>query len=518
MLRNAALLDNYFESIIDPPLSEWEKSLFPVVTEKPFFGDLAPRRAELKKALVAEALRYTTELKELGSISGIELPGPVIEGGDGIPNAVLMMGHQPVICHPGVFAKYLVLSEVAKSKGVLGINVIIDTDVESGGRFAYPMKGDTELNVDYVSVAGGDGVLLSQRFLSKSAMTERFGAVNRSLAESGLSEAGDNFSRAARLYHGLHDRSVTDGNTLVRRHLQSLAQGPLHYLDIPLSRILQLSPVQRFLSALLFDAKGVRHSYNTALLKHRRERKIENLANPFPDLTLSVEQGHEVIEAPFWMIDLKSGARSALFIIYENETRHIVSNGEKIGIAMEGAFNLTKEGVLIAPKAATTTLLLRLLCCDFFIHGRGGAKYDAVTDLIIEEYFKISSPKFAVVSGTQYLFLSQVRAIERARDLKASERDMQYHPEKYLEDRAFSKESRLVLAGLIERKRKVALGISQGKGRGESVAALTKEIGEINTAVKQLFTAELTKQPAFACSENEEKAYTARGYPFFFFV
>jgi hypothetical protein len=41
-----------------------------------------------------------------------------------------------------------------------------------------------------------------------------------------------------------------------------------------------------------------------------------------------------------------------------------------------------------------------VLLGDLFMHGIGGAKYDAVTDQICEEFFGLPAPRYAVVSGT----------------------------------------------------------------------------------------------------------------------
>ena len=45
------------------------------------------------------------------------------------------------------------------------------------------------------------------------------------------------------------------------------------------------------------------------------------------------------------------------------------------------------EGIRLRPRALTTTMYLRLAMGDLFLHGIGGAKYDQLTDRIIEHFF-----------------------------------------------------------------------------------------------------------------------------------
>ena len=64
---------------------------------------------------------------------------------------------------------------------------------------------------------------------------------------------------------------------------------------------------------------------------------------------------------------------------------------------------LEASGALIAPKALALTLFVRLFCCDLFIHGVGGGRYDQVTDGVIRHYFGVEPPAFVVASMTMYL-------------------------------------------------------------------------------------------------------------------
>lgn len=48
----------------------------------------------------------------------------------------------------------------------------------------------------------------------------------------------------------------------------------------------------------------------------------------------------------------------------------------------------------------TLTCFLRLFMADQFVHGIGGARYDQVTDRVIERWFGLRAPAFAVTTAT----------------------------------------------------------------------------------------------------------------------
>ena len=80
-----------------------------------------------------------------------------------------------------------------------------------------------------------------------------------------------------------------------------------------------------------------------------------------------------------------------------------------------------------------TTLWARLALGDLFIHGIGGAKYDRVTDLLIERFFGLAAPGFMVVSATLHLPIERPHATAAdARAIAHELREMAYHPERYL--------------------------------------------------------------------------------------
>ena len=65
-----------------------------------------------------------------------------------------------------------------------------------------------------------------------------------------------------------------------------------------------------------------------------------------------------------------------------------------------GCMAWARQGVKIRSRALVTTLWARLALSDLFLHGIGGAKYDQVTDRLIESFFDLAPPAIMVLSAT----------------------------------------------------------------------------------------------------------------------
>ena len=95
------------------------------------------------------------------------------------------------------------------------------------------------------------------------------------------------------------------------------------------------------------------------------------------------------------------------------------------------------DGVRLRTRALITTLFARLFLGDTFLHGIGGAKYDQVTDLLIERFFGLRPPCYMTLTATLRLPIDgQDAAPADARSIDAQLRELAYHPERYLDAQA----------------------------------------------------------------------------------
>jgi hypothetical protein len=88
---------------------------------------------------------------------------------------------------------------------------------------------------------------------------------------------------------------------------------------------------------------------------------------------------------------------------------------------------------LIRPRALTLTLWARLLVCDLFVHGIGGAKYDRINDGIFHRYYGCEPPPYACVSATLRLPLPHFPVgPDLAIEAQRRRRDVTYNPQKHV--------------------------------------------------------------------------------------
>lgn len=101
-------------------------------------GQLSPKWADLR----AIARRDVLE------ILGLD-PGDLLK-------PWVMCGHQPEVCHPGVWAKYFVSKGLAESSGAVAFNLVADGDICRQMRLPFPLLShDNRLSRGTLSVGQG---------------------------------------------------------------------------------------------------------------------------------------------------------------------------------------------------------------------------------------------------------------------------------------------------------------------------------------------------------------------------
>jgi hypothetical protein len=127
--------------------------------------------------------------------------------------------------------------------------------------------------------------------------------------------------------------------------------------------------------------------------------------------------------------------------------------------AVEVLADLARRGIKIRTRALTTTIFSRLCLGDLFIHGLGGARYDELTDRIIERFYGINPPKFMILTGTLRLpFPERTGTVEKMHELTRLKRDLIYNPDRLLDD--YTRQS-LGVQSLVDRKRELVASSPQ---------------------------------------------------------
>jgi len=224
------------------------------------------------------------------------------------------------------------------------------------------------------------------------------------------------------------------------------------------------------------------------LNEYRKLFKIRNLAHPSPNLIIK----KNLTELPFW-IWKEGDERRKIFILKEGEGNYLCNDfyGKIFLIEKDGLRSLSSLKILfkerklkIRPKALLLTLYNRLFISDLFVHGLGGAKYDLVTDEIIREFFKVEPPHFLVVSCTLYLNFksSPVTSDSKISALKKKIRDLEFNPERYVDELSLTKKEEIQIGKLAEKKTELIKKIRRVLTSAEK-RNISEEIKAINNFI-----------------------------------
>ena len=338
----------------------------------------------------------------------------------------VMCGHQPEVCHPGVWAKYFVSKGLAESSAAVAFNLVADGDICRQMRLPFPLLShDNRLSRGTLSVGQGPpGTSWEGASLGKKL--DKCDSIWDQLAHRfGLDPLGQK-------YCPIGQGSLSEANSWQRRRAQ-LDLG-LDLLDLKQSQLCRSVGFGRFLTSILCEIQRFSALHNRALAEFRIKQGRDNPAWPVANLGIEGEW----YETPFWLFNTIQGPRMPLWVKAENKT--LLLGGEpgkclaRVNVEHQKGWleSLSKLGFEIRPKALANTLFLRWLVCDLFVHGLGGAVYDQVTDALGRAWFGCEPPTFALVSATLRLPLPKVKESNEAA-LRREQRDLWWHPQRLCE-------------------------------------------------------------------------------------
>jgi hypothetical protein len=269
---------------------------------------------------------------------------------------------------------------------------------------------------------------------------------------------------------------------------------------------------------IALDAAGFAAAYNTELDRYRAISKTRNLAQPFPNLAID----DDGIELPLWHL-ARHLRQNVWAKPHPGGGTTLLAGGEPIAelpADRERALDaLDASDALVAPKALVLTLFVRLFCCDIFIHGVGGGRYDQVTDGVIRRYFGVEPPGFVVASMTMYLPLgAHVVSDEEVGAARERLNRLEHNPDALLGEVEFDSDA--------ERDRAVALAAEKTrlveqiakpdadkKALGTRIREVNAELGRVLEPLRSAYEAELG---ALEAAKAAAEILTDRTYPFCF--
>lgn len=431
-----------------------------------------------------------------------------------VPDAPLVVtGHQPVLYHPGVWVKVFLADRFAQETGGLALDLVVDTDTARAVELVAPCRAqrievcrvplaELPYGTPFVSAGvPGPGELSTFRARGADVLaTLPAEAPRRHFAA--FCDALDEVAPAA--------GDLATLVTAARRHYERAAE--TRYLELPVSRMACTPSAWAFSGMLLAEARRFAVVYNQALGDYRRRTGARSSAQPFPDLVT----GEDRVETPFWHLD--GNVRHS---VYVDRAGTLWAGGGPLAEIGENASSaaaaLERADVTLAPKALALTVFQRLFVADLFIHGTGGARYDRVTDEVIEAFFGIAPPAYAVASMTMVLPVG-CRLVTDADVASLEERlhRLEHNPDQMLDEVEFDAVTeREAAERLARRKADLVERISE---QGADRKALGLEIREVNGALGRLMAPVIDETRAALGRAREARDASAiltdRTYPF----
>jgi hypothetical protein len=314
---------------------------------------------------------------------------------------LIMTAHQIELHHPGVWAKNVLIHELASAVGGMAYHVAVDTDAPKHLHLrwpdgSWPITDDPRLvGVPWL------GLLRSPTPGHMQAMANAFEVASGEWSFTPL--VSEYLTVLSRLTPESADLTypLTTAEDVVQRKL-----GLRYHTLLASSAIWGSSVYLAFAHHILANADSFAHAYNRALHEYRRTNRIRNTGRPWPDLNVTADE----VEVPFWIDSLRAEKRTRGHVVRRDGRFAIRADDRDIfsvdpaaeGLAAGAALAkfLSDRAMRLSPRAMTLTCFLRLFMADQFVHGIGGARYDQVTDQVIERWFGLRAPAFSVTTAT----------------------------------------------------------------------------------------------------------------------
>jgi hypothetical protein len=314
---------------------------------------------------------------------------------------LIVVGHQVGLSHPGVWFKQVVACQLAQCLGGKACLVSIDTDAPKDLSFRFH-GGAADLAEDSKwQRSAWSGAIAS---VSTAHLARTQESVARAMGPAYEQTLLPAFFRSMALH-------APGAEGLTEQLANSLAQvdrGLGLSLDRVVSSMLWNSPpCLAMVHDIMARPASFAAAYNLALEEYRRERQTSTGGQPWPRLQILPDS----VETPFWLDDLSAETRSRAVLErgpggwrlrIDRDTFTFRQTAGWEPVRRLAAF-LSESQARLVPRALCTTLMLRLLLADVFIHGAGGADYDQVTDRVMRIWYAIEPPAVGMASATLYL-------------------------------------------------------------------------------------------------------------------
>lgn len=353
---------------------------------------------------------------------------------------VFAAGHQPALFHAGVWIKNFALGALAAQTGGVGLNLIVDNDTLLSTAIRVPAG---TAGAPHYEAVPFDAPRAAQPW--EDAVVEdraQFAGFGRRVAEamrqwSVRPVIADVWPDAVTMLET--SRSLPDALTAAR-HRQEV-RWSVSNLELPVRRMCEQPAFLWFASHILAQLPRFREIHNAVLWEYRRLNRVRSSSHPVPELA----GRDDWLEAPFWAWRAGEQRRRHVFARQSGKTLELSDGATTFAAlklspemdaccAVEGLQQLPAQGWRFRTRALTTTLFARLCLSDLFIHGIGGAKYDEMTDRILERFYGIEPPAFLTLTATLRLPLGGSPDVSPGdvQRLRQVLHDLEFNPDRHV--------------------------------------------------------------------------------------
>lgn len=508
--RKPALPAGHGELLVRPEYAEWAQLAEDNRTRSAAWDfEVAGRGVQELRAVAR------TEFLQRAAVFSSRLGVSVAAPGD--PSATIVAtGHQTELYHPGVWVKDFLLQRFSDENGASAVDVMVDSDGFDSVAITAPCLVPDVRRCRQTLAVGTAGGWFAATSLPRASDIDAF-------VDAGLGMLDTLPAPAVRRHFetfGGHLRSAAaDADnlaelvTFARRRYE--AEAGTDYLELPVTSMVRGEAFAAFVAQLALDAPRFAEAYNAELQEFRTATRTRSKAQPFPNLEIDGDS----VELPLWA--LAPAGRSTVVVVDRGETVELRAGDELLASLPKGPAAAIQavlaSEVAIAPKALALTTFMRLFCCDLFIHGVGGGRYDSVTDGVISRYFGVPAPRFVVASLTMYLPLgSHVVSDDEVAEAKDRLNRLEHNPDALLDEVDFdSDDERHRACSLAEEKSRLVTEIASPeadkKALGMRIREVNAGLSAILAPLKESFTAEVASLEA---QREASEVLTDRTYPF----
>ena len=283
-----------------------------------------------------------------------ELAASLRGGTDQTLGRVVATGHQAWLWHPGILAKDLAASAVARRFDAAAVHIVVDHDAHEALSLSLPVVQGDRLEVHQLKLAEDDPQVPTG--CRPPAEAQQVVAVlHEATRQLGPSLAVDLSPIIDAYEHVGECRTLAEQTAAVLGRLSSPYTGPM--ARIYSSSLCRLIGFKQLVERMVSDAPSCVASYNRAV----DECPGAGVA------PLAVQRRR--VELPLWLLEWQRPRRRVFADLTGSKPALVGADGRSID-----------RQATLAPKALLLTAVMRDLVCDLFIHGQGGAVYDRVTE------------------------------------------------------------------------------------------------------------------------------------------